>query len=106
MDALVAFLIFTIALLLAGYYVWSVPQQQATDARMQRSIELTEEAFFLGYRHAGCPHVTDRRERLGVAEPLVGVVVFRGEYHAFRRPAHWTLAAQAGEKAVRVLDDV
>ena len=25
MDVLVAFLIFTIALLIAGYYVWSVP---------------------------------------------------------------------------------
>ena len=32
MDVLVAFLIFTIALLIAGYYVWSVPQQQASDS--------------------------------------------------------------------------
>ena len=31
MDLLVAFLFFTIALLIAGYYVWSVPQQQASD---------------------------------------------------------------------------
>ena len=28
-EALVAFLLFTIALLVAGYYVWSVPEQQA-----------------------------------------------------------------------------
>ena len=40
MDVLVAFLIFTIALLLAGYYVWSVPQQQATDALSIRLREL------------------------------------------------------------------
>src|SRR6266487_1224751 len=40
MDVLVAFLIFTIALLIAGYYVWSVPQQQASDALTVRLREL------------------------------------------------------------------
>src|SRR5258707_12008719 len=39
-DVFVAFLIFTIALLIAGYYVWSVPQQQATDSLAVRLREL------------------------------------------------------------------
>jgi len=40
MDVLVAFLIFTIALLIAGYYAWSVPQQQASDSLTIRLREL------------------------------------------------------------------
>src|SRR5262245_211788 len=40
MDVLVAFLIFTVALLVAGYYVWSVPQQQASDSLTLRLREL------------------------------------------------------------------
>src|SRR5262252_8123242 len=39
-DILVAFLLFTIALLVAGYYVWSVPQQQASDSLAVRLREL------------------------------------------------------------------
>src|SRR5882672_5324717 len=40
MDVIVAFLIFSIALLVAGYYVWSVPQQQASDSLTVRLREL------------------------------------------------------------------
>jgi tight adherence protein B len=40
MDVLVAFALFTIALLIAGYYVWSVPEQQASDALTTRLREL------------------------------------------------------------------
>ena len=40
MDLAVAFLLFTVALLIAGYYVWSVPQQQAADALATRLREL------------------------------------------------------------------
>jgi tight adherence protein B len=40
MDALVPFLFFSIALLLAGYYVWSVPQQQASDSLTVRLREM------------------------------------------------------------------
>jgi tight adherence protein B len=40
MDVFVAFLIFTIALLIAGYYAWSVPQQQASDSLTVRLREL------------------------------------------------------------------
>src|SRR6266567_9364037 len=40
MEVAVAFLLFTIALLIAGYYVWSVPQQQASDALSVRLREL------------------------------------------------------------------
>src|SRR6185369_11749311 len=40
MDLLVAFLFFTIALLIAGYYVWSVPQQQASDSLTVRLREM------------------------------------------------------------------
>ena len=39
-DVLVAFALFTIALLIAGYYVWSIPEQQASDAVSQRLREL------------------------------------------------------------------
>jgi tight adherence protein B len=37
---LVSFLLFTIALLIAGYYVWSAPQQEAADALSMRLREL------------------------------------------------------------------
>src|SRR6476646_5135233 len=40
MDLLVAFLFFTIALLIAGYYVWSVPQQQASESLTVRLREM------------------------------------------------------------------
>ena len=40
MELLVAFAFFTIALLIAGYYVWSVPEQQAADALTTRLREL------------------------------------------------------------------
>ena len=40
MDILVAFSLFTIALLIAGYYVWSVPEQQASEALTHRLREL------------------------------------------------------------------
>lgn len=40
MELLVAFLLFTIALLIAGYYVWSVPEQQAADSLAVRLREL------------------------------------------------------------------
>jgi tight adherence protein B len=40
MDLLVAFLIFTGALLIAGYYVWTVPQQEASDSLTVRLREL------------------------------------------------------------------
>src|SRR5882757_5314021 len=40
MELLVAFLIFTCALLIAGYYVWTVPQQEASDSLTIRLREL------------------------------------------------------------------
>ena len=40
MFVLVAFVIFSGALLVAAYYVWSVPQQQETDAISNRLLEL------------------------------------------------------------------
>src|SRR6266849_8520823 len=40
MDVFVAFLIFTIALLIAGYYVWTVPEQQASESLTMRLREL------------------------------------------------------------------
>src|SRR6266403_3620297 len=40
MDLAVAFLLFTAALLIAGYYVWTVPEQQASDALAGRLREL------------------------------------------------------------------
>jgi tight adherence protein B len=40
MEVLVAFAFFTIALLIAGYYCWSVPEQQAADALTTRLREL------------------------------------------------------------------
>src|SRR5579862_3186590 len=39
-DVLVSFVIFTIALGVAAYYVWSVPEQQASDALGTRLREL------------------------------------------------------------------
>src|SRR5260370_16782067 len=39
-DVAVAFLLFTVALLIAGYYVWSVPEQQASDALAGRLRQL------------------------------------------------------------------
>src|SRR5215467_977530 len=39
-EALVPFLLFTVALLAAGYYVWSVPEQQAGEALAGRLREL------------------------------------------------------------------
>ena len=39
-DVAVAFLLFTVALLIAGYYVWSVPEQQASEALAGRLREL------------------------------------------------------------------
>jgi tight adherence protein B len=40
MEVLVAFAFFTVALLIAGYYCWSVPEQQAADALTTRLREL------------------------------------------------------------------
>ncbi|HTM50229.1 MAG TPA: type II secretion system F family protein [Bryobacteraceae bacterium] len=40
MDLLVSFLIFTGALLIAGYYVWTAPQQEASDSLTVRLREL------------------------------------------------------------------
>jgi tight adherence protein B len=39
-DVAVAFVLFTVALLIAGYYAWSVPEQQASDALAGRLREL------------------------------------------------------------------
>jgi tight adherence protein B len=39
-DVAVAFVLFTVALLIAGYYVWSVPEQQASDALAGRLRDL------------------------------------------------------------------
>src|SRR5215471_11463036 len=39
-EVLVPFVLFTVALLVAGYYVWSVPQQQASDALSGRLRDL------------------------------------------------------------------
>src|SRR6202022_47297 len=39
-DVAVAFVVFTVALLIAGYYVWSVPEQQASEALAGRLREL------------------------------------------------------------------
>jgi tight adherence protein B len=43
-DVAVAFIIFTVALLVAGYYVWSVPEQQASDALTGRLRELRSQS--------------------------------------------------------------
>src|SRR5688572_11460615 len=40
MELLVAFVLFTVALLIAGYYVWSIPEQKAADALTTRLREL------------------------------------------------------------------
>ena len=40
MELAVAFLLFTIAFLIAGYYVWSIPEQQSADALTTRLREL------------------------------------------------------------------
>src|SRR5260370_6211705 len=39
-DVLVAFVLFTVALMIAGYYVWSVPEQHSSDALAGRLREL------------------------------------------------------------------
>src|SRR6266550_6728692 len=39
-DVAVAFVLFTVALLIAGYYVWSVPEQQSSEALAGRLREL------------------------------------------------------------------
>ena len=39
-DVLVPFILFTVALLIAGYYVWSVPEQQSGEALAVRLREL------------------------------------------------------------------
>src|SRR5437867_13190024 len=44
MEMSVAFLMFTVALLIAGYYVWSVPEQQAADALTVRLRELRNQS--------------------------------------------------------------
>src|SRR5436853_7847065 len=40
MEIAVAFMLFTIALLIAGYYVWTVPKQQASESLTVRLREL------------------------------------------------------------------
>src|SRR5438445_8710424 len=40
MDLAVAFLLFSVALLVAGYYVWTVPEQQASESLTVRLREL------------------------------------------------------------------
>src|SRR5437879_3254604 len=40
MDLAVAFLLFSVALLIAGYYVWTVPEQQASESLTMRLREL------------------------------------------------------------------
>src|SRR6266700_1310136 len=40
MDLAVAFLLFSVALLIAGYYVWMVPEQQASESLTMRLREL------------------------------------------------------------------
>src|SRR5436190_16851660 len=40
MDLAVAFVLFTVALLIAGYYVWTVPEQQASESLTVRLREL------------------------------------------------------------------
>src|SRR6266478_6944754 len=40
MDLAVAILLFTAALLIAGYYVWTVPEQQASESLTMRLREL------------------------------------------------------------------
>ena len=40
MDLAVAFLLFSVALLIAGYYVWTVPEQQASESLTVRLREL------------------------------------------------------------------
>src|SRR5256885_2088443 len=40
MDLAVAFVLFTVALLIAGYYVWTVPEQQASESLTMRLREL------------------------------------------------------------------
>ncbi len=43
-DVLVPFILFTVALLAAGYYVWSVPEQQAGEALAGRLRELRSQS--------------------------------------------------------------
>src|SRR6266566_4359655 len=40
MDLAVAFVLFTVALLIAGYYVWTVPEHQASESLTMRLREL------------------------------------------------------------------
>src|SRR5258708_29421724 len=40
MDLAVAFVLFSVALLIAGYYVWTVPEQQASESLTARLREL------------------------------------------------------------------
>ena len=85
-------------------------QQQAADARVQRRVDLAEEALVVGHRDARRAHVTDRRERLRIAEALGGVVVLRGEHQVGRRTAHRALVAQSREERpvlrLRLIHDV
>lgn len=64
MFVVVAFVIFTGALLAAGYYAWSVPQQQAQDILAGRLRELRLSS---GQRSRGAPDLLRREKRGSLA---------------------------------------
>jgi hypothetical protein len=59
--------IFAAALLGAGYYVWSVPQQQENQALAARLREIRSRAG--GRTRAGSPDLFRREQRGGIALP-------------------------------------
>ena len=72
MFVLVAFVIFSGALLVAAYYVWSVPQQQETDAISNRLLELRV--------RTGAPRRTTSADLLRTESK--GTFAFMGEFLA------------------------
>ena len=75
MFVLVAFVIFSGALLVAAYYVWSVPQQQETDAISNRLRELRV--------RTGAPRRTTSADLLRTESK--GTFAFMGEFLAWFR---------------------
>src|SRR5437660_3955516 len=88
-DIVVAFMLFTIALLIAGYYVWTVPEQQASESLMVRLRELR----------------TQSRSGTRVASDLIqrehrGSLAFLGDFFAWLGVMRWlqTYIVQANLK--------
>src|SRR3954447_5962665 len=69
MFVIVAFVIFTLALCAAGYYVWTVPQQQAEQVLAMRLRELRVAS---GGRARSAPDLLKREKR--------GTLAFLGDF--------------------------